>query len=148
VAPLLVSISYASLQHAGRELQNGECQAAKRRALSSLSLSSERPQAYAIVGVCDLQLGFAPAAVEAMRKAAQYEPQSWEDAYWLAIAQAAAGEDPRAAAREAVRLNRLEPMLRSAYRRLRAGGPRQWEALAPVLRRQALRSGKVSIMNL
>jgi O-antigen ligase len=148
VAPLLVSTSYASLQHAGRELRRGECQAAKHQALSSLSLSAKRPQAYAIVGVCDLQLGFAPAAVEAMRKAAQYEPRSWENLYWLAIAQAAAGKDPRAAARRALALNPLEPMLRSAYRRLRAGGPRQWEALALVLRRQALRSGKVSIMNL
>ncbi len=148
VAPLFVSVSYAGLQRAGRELQHGECPAAKRQALSSLSLSARRPQAYAIVGVCDLQLGFAPAAVEAVRKAAEYEPQSWEDAYWLAIAQAAAGESPRAAARRALELNPLEPMLRSAYLRLRAGGPRQWEALAPILRRQALRSGKVSIMNL
>jgi len=148
VAPLLVSTSYASLQHAGRELQRGECQAAKRQALSSLSLSAERPQAYAIVGVCDLQLGFAPAAVAAMRLAAHYERQSWEDWYWLAIAEAAAGIDPREAAGRALALNRLEPMLQSAERRLRAGGPRQWEALAPILRRQALRSGRVSIMNL
>ncbi len=149
IAPLIVSTSYASLQHAGRELERGECTAAKRQALSSLSLSGARPQAYAIVGVCDMQLGFAPAAVEAMHKAAALEPQSWEDAYWLAIAQAAAGQNPLGAAARAVRLNPLEPMLHKAYTRLRhAGGPRQWEALAPLLRHQALISGKVSVMNL
>jgi hypothetical protein len=148
VAPLFVSTSYASLQHAGRELQRGECQAAKHQALSSLSLSAQRPQAYAIVGVCDMQLGFAPAAVEATRKATQYEPESWEDWYWLAIAQAAAGSDPLPAIRRALLLNPREPILQSVYRRLRAGGPRQWEALAPAMRHRALISGKVSIMNL
>jgi hypothetical protein len=148
VAPLLVSTSYARLQHAGRELQRGECAAARREALSSLSLGAERPQAYAIVGVCDLQQGFAPAAVAAMEKAAGYEPESWEDAYLLAIARAAAGRDPLVAARRAIALNPLEPMLSDAYRRLRRGGPRQWEALAPTLRRQALLSGKFSVVNL
>ncbi|MFI5009358.1 MAG: hypothetical protein ACHQDY_03695, partial [Solirubrobacterales bacterium] len=66
VAPLLVSTSYARLQHSGHQLRAGECRAAKHTALSSLSLSAKRPQAYAIVGVCDLRLGFAPAAVAAM----------------------------------------------------------------------------------
>jgi hypothetical protein len=154
VAPLLVSTSYARLQHAGRELQRGECAAAKHQALSSLSLGAERPQAYAIAGVCDLQEGFAPAAIAAMAKAAEYEPQSWEDAYLLAIARAGAGQNPLAAARRAIALNPQEPMLRNAYARLRAvgprgtGGPRRWEALAVPLRREALRSGKLSIMNL
>ena len=148
VAPLLISTSYARLQHAGRELQHGECPAAKREALSSLSLGAERPQAYAIVGVCDLQQGFAPAAVTAMAKTVAYEPQSWEDWYLLAIAQAAAGKNPLADARRAIALNPLEPLLHATYLRLRKGGPRQWEALAPPLRRQALSSGKFSIMNL
>jgi hypothetical protein len=148
VAPLLVSTSYARLQHAGRELQRGECAPAKRQALSSLSLGAERPQAYAIVGVCDLQQGFAPAAVTAMAKTVAYEPQSWEDWYLLAISQAAAGKSPLAAARRAVALNPAEPLMHTTYHRLSHGGPRQWEALAPALRRQALLSGKFSIMNL
>ncbi len=148
IAPLLISTSYARLQHAGRDLQRGECAAAKHQALSSLSLGAERPAAYAIIGVCDLQQGFAPAAVTAMQKAHEYEPQSWEDAYLLALARAAAGQNPSAAAARAVALNPLEPMLRNAYRHLRAGGPRHWEALAAPLRREALRSGKFTIMNL
>jgi hypothetical protein len=148
VAPLLVSTSYARLQHAGRALQAGNCRTAKSRALSSLSLSAERPQAYAIVGVCDLQLGFAPAAVVAMSKATEYERQSWEDWYWLAVARAGAGQDPLPAARRALALNPLEPLLQQSLRSLSRGGPRHWEALAPGLRRAALRSGKFSIMNL
>jgi hypothetical protein len=148
VAPLLIGTSYARLENAGRALAQGQCTAAKRDALSSLSLSAKRPQAYAIVGVCDLSQGFAPAAVTAMAKATEYEPQSWEDWYWLAVARAAAGQDPHTAARKALQLNPLEGLLKNAVRRLDRGGPRQWEALAPRLRREALSSGKFSITSL
>jgi hypothetical protein len=148
VAPLLVSTSYARLQSSGRALQAGNCKTAKSKALSSLSLSAERPQAYAIVGVCDLQQGFAPAAVAAIGKATEYERQSWENWYWLAVARAAAGQDPRPAVRKAIALNPLEILLRQALKHFDEGGPRQWEAIAPSLLRQALRSGKFSIMNL
>jgi O-antigen ligase len=148
VAPLLIGTSYARLENSGRALAQGNCVAAKRDALSSLSLSAERPQAYAVVGVCDLQQGFAPAAVAAMTKAAAYESQSWENWYWLAVARAAAGEDPRAAARRALALNPLDDLLQSTARRLDSGGPRQWEAAAPLLRRQALASGKFAITSL
>jgi hypothetical protein len=148
VGPLLAGISYARLQGAGHALQRGDCVAAKRSALSSLSLSAKRPQAYAIVGVCDLREGFAGAAVSAMRQAAALEPQSWEDAFWLAVAQASAGRDPHAAARGALALNPLEPLLRETLVALRGSDPRRWEAAAPALARKALASGKVSIMAL
>jgi hypothetical protein len=136
------------LQHAGRALQHGNCVSAKHSALSSLSLSAKRPQAYAIVGVCDLQQGFAPASVTAMSKAAALEPSSWEDQLWLAVARAGAGVDPRGAARRALALNPREPLLQSAVKQLRGSDPRRWEAAAPGLRRVALRSGKFSIMSL
>jgi hypothetical protein len=148
IAPLLIGTSYARLQNAGRALAQGECASAKRDALSSLSLSAARPQAYALVGVCDLRQGFAPAAVTAMAKATAYELQSWENFYWLAVARAAAGQNPRAAMRRALALNPLEALLKNAARRLAVGGPRQWEALAPRLRREALASGKFAVTSL
>lgn len=148
VTPLLVGISYARLQRAGQALKQGDCLAAKHDALSSLSLSAERPQAYAIIGVCDLRQGFAPAAVSAMAKAVAYEPSSWENEYWLAVARAGAGTDPLPALRRAIELNPREPLPRNAARELRAGGPERWESLAPALRETALRSGKFTIASL
>jgi hypothetical protein len=148
VAPFLVGTSYARLQEAGSAFVHGNCQTAKHDALSSLSLAAKRPQAYALIGVCDLQQGFAPAAVSAMTKATEYEPQSWEDWYWLAVARAAAGEDPRPAARRALALNPRELLLKNAVRHLDHGGPRQWEALAPRLGHEALISGKFAITSL
>jgi O-Antigen ligase len=148
VAPLLVGTSYARLQHSGEQLKRGECAKAREEALSSLSLSAKRPQAYAIIGLCDLQQGFAQAAVPAMTEAATLEPQSWEEQYWLAIARAGAGLDPHAAIARAIQLDPLEGGLRHAARLLHPNDPRAWEAAAPRLRIEALASGKFSITSL
>src|SRR6202034_7349 len=134
VAPLLVVTSYARLQHSAMDLERGECTSARQEALSSLSLSAKRPQAYAIVGVCDLEQGFAQAAVPAMTQAAALEPESWEEQYWLAVARAAAGVDPHTAIRRALQLNPHERGLVNAARKLRGEDPRAWEAAAPRLR--------------
>jgi hypothetical protein len=149
IAPLLVGTSYARLQQSGLDLKTrGGCVSAKREALSSLSLSAERPQAYAIVGVCDLEQGFAQGAVPAMARAAALEPQSWEDAFWLADARAAAGLDPHAAIARAIALNPLEHGLRDAAARLSGDDREAWELAAARLRTEALDSGKFSITNL
>jgi hypothetical protein len=149
VAPLLGGVSYARLQQSGLDLKTrGGCASAKREALSSLSLSAKRPQAYAIVGVCDLEQGFAQAAVPAMAQAASLEPQSWEDAFWLADARAAAGLDPHAAIARAIALNPLEHGLRNAAEELSGDEREGWEEAAPRLRTEALDSGKFAITNL
>ena len=148
VAPLLIATSYARLHSSAQDLRRGDCVAAKREALSSLSLSAKRPQAYVIVGVCDLRQGFAQAAVPAMASAARLEPHSWEDAFWLGVARAAAGIDPRAAIARAIALDPLEQGLRNAARRLASSDPRSWEAAAPRLRFEALASGKFALTSL
>jgi hypothetical protein len=148
VCPLLVSTSYGRLQRSGQELKQGECASAKQEALSSLSLSAKRPQAYSIIGVCDLELGFAQSAVPAMTQAAALEPGSWEAQFWLAVARAAAGIDPHAAIHRAIELNPREEGLRNAARKLRSSDPRAWELAAPRLRREALTSGRLSVTNL
>jgi O-antigen ligase len=148
VCPLLVSTSYARLQNSAGELKRGECVSAKQEAISSLSLSAKRPQAYTVIGLCDLEQGFAQSAVPAMSQAATLEPDSWENQFWLADAQAAAGLDPHAAIRRAIELNPGEAGLRNAARKLSSSDPRAWERAAPRLAREALTSGKFSITNL
>ena len=145
IAPLLAGTSYARLQHSARDLRQQDCVGAKRQALSSLSLSARRPQAYTIIGVCDLQLGFAQAAVAAMAQAQSLEPASWEGSYWLALARAAAGLDPRSAIERALTLNPLSSLIKHASLALDAPDPHRWEAVAPLLRSEALASGQLSI---
>jgi hypothetical protein len=148
VAPLLGATSYARLHRSGDELVRGECSSAREEALSSLSFSAKRPQAYAIVGICDLEQGYAQAAVPAMTQAASLEPQSWEEWFWLAVARAGAGVSPHSAIRRAIALNPRENGLRHAARVLRSSDPRSWERAAPRLRVEALTSGKLSITSL
>jgi hypothetical protein len=148
VTPVLVGISYERLQNAGKALAQNDCVSAKRDALSSLSLLAERPEPYAIIGVCDLRQGFATASIGAMEQAVHYEPNSWEEQYWLAIARAGAGVDPFGALHRAIELNPLEPMLKDAARRLHEGGPAHWESLALPLSQSALASGKIAIASL
>jgi hypothetical protein len=148
IAPLLGSVSYTRLQRSGQELKRGECTSARSEALSSLSLSAKRPQAYEVVGICDLEQGFAQAAVPAMAKAAALEPANWEGQFWLGVARAAAGLDPRPAIARAIVLDPLEGGLRHSQLVLRSSDPRAWERAAARLRREALTSGKLAITNL
>jgi hypothetical protein len=148
LAPALASTSNARLHRASYELTHGNCAAAKRDALSSLSLAASRPQAYVIVGVCDLEQGDAEQALPAMAEASSLERQSWEDAFWLAVARAAAGVDPHAAIARAIALNPREGGLRAAAARLASRDPRRWERVAPRLRGEALDSGKFQVTNL
>jgi O-Antigen ligase len=148
ICPLLVSVSFTRLQSASAALEQGKCDSAKHQALSSLSFSADRPQAYAIIGVCDLQQGFAKPAEHAMAKAASHEPGSWENQYWLAVALAASGENPHAAISRAIELNPREYLLRQAAKALSSQNPRLWEAASRGLWITALRSAKFSITNL
>ena len=80
-----------------------------------------------------------------MAQAAAVEPASWEGPYWLALARAAAGIDPRGAIDRALLLNPLSQLPRTAAARLRTSNPRGWEQAAAGLRREALDSGQLSI---
>lgn len=148
VAPLLVAVSFSRLQRSAGELQRGQCTSARQEALSSLSLSAKRPQAYVVIGLCDLEQGFAQAAVPAMTQAAALEPESWEQQFWLAVARAAAGVNPHAAIARALQLNPRSEGLGNAARKLSSNNPRAWELAAPRLRLEALTSGKFSITHL
>jgi O-antigen ligase len=148
VAPLLVGLSYARLHTAAQEMRTGDCAAARSSALASISLSARRPQAYEVLGVCDLEQGFPAAALPAMSQAASLEPVSWEAQFWLAVARAASGLDPRAAIARARSLNPLEGGLANAQRRLDTSNPRVWERVAPRLRSEALTSGRLALTSL
>lgn len=145
VTPLLVSLSYARLHAAAADVRAGDCPAARQHALSSISFNADRPDSYSLIGVCDLEQGFASAAVTAMRKAASLDPENWQEAYWLAVARAAAGQDPRLAAQRALELNPLEPLARRLVLALRSSDPRLWEAAAPSLRTAAIDSGLFAV---
>lgn len=114
VTPALLMLSQYKLQSAASAFDKGSCKTATRDAISSINVLGNRPQPYQIVGYCDLDNGRPQDAVAAFQKAVEQEPRSWEYHYGLALAQGAAGTDPRPEIRLASRLNPREPLVKQA----------------------------------
>ena len=149
VAPLLVMLSASRLGEASDALAAGpDCRTAKAKAIDSLDYLSDRPEPYAIIGLCNVVLGFPSAAVDPLERALAEDPRNWEYHYALAIGQAANGEDPRREAAIARRLNPVDGYTRSAVDLLAGDDPAQWRRAADRLAEEAVTSGKLTIHNL
>jgi hypothetical protein len=149
IAPLLVGFSYQRLRASSVSLVHGNCAAAKRQALSSISLLAVRPQAYEILGYCDLRQAYPVEALAAMRKAVSYDANNWNYHYGLAIALAANGLDPRPEARRTYQLDRKEGDTEFELAVFSGThNPLRWERLAPGVMLEGLQSGSLAVTNL
>jgi hypothetical protein len=147
VLPVLIVGSQDRLGEAENALyaSTPDCVTASAYARASIGWLDVRPEPFEILGFCDLRNGRPADAVVQMRRAARLDRGSWETWYALSIAQAAAGVDPMAAARRALRMDPLDPLTRQAVHQLGSGGPREWAGSARVLRAAALKSNQLSI---
>jgi hypothetical protein len=146
VLPVLVIGSQSRLRVAERALYATNCTRASSAARSSSGWLSARPEPYEILGFCDLRRGRADLAVMEMHRALKRDPESWERYYTLAIAQGAAGIDPRSATLRALRLNPLEPLARQAARAFRGSSRARWASGARAVSEAALASNDLSIV--
>jgi O-Antigen ligase len=125
VVPAVVTISQGKLDHAVQTfLRRGDCSQVIDEARSASSVLPLRPEPYRLEGYCQARLGQTRRAVDSMQEAVDRDPGNWQYRYSLAVAQAAAGVDPRPAAREALRLNPLEPATRDLVKRFPSANPR------------------------
>jgi O-Antigen ligase len=146
VTPVLIIGSQRRLGEAQSALyETGSCPRASSAALSSIGWLDVRPEPYEIVGFCDLREGRPRQGVAAMSEAVSHDPGSWETHYALALAQAAAGIDPRGEAEQALRMDPYEPLTEQAAKQLRTAGPAEWVSRARALRAAALKSKDLSI---
>lgn len=145
VAPALVYVSQKRLDGAVGALARGDCPAASDEATASLSWLAARPQPYAVLGYCNLERGLPALAVSAMGKAVERDPHNWEMRFGLALAEGAAGADPRPSAAHALRLNPREPLVRDFARAAAGGDPTRWRTAAAEARAAALESRRLSI---
>jgi hypothetical protein len=148
VAPLLIGFSYQRLRGSGTALLEGNCAVAKQKALSSISLLSVRPQAYEILGLCDLQQSYPIEALAAMRKAVSYDRQDWNYHFGLALALAANDLNPIPEARRAVQLNPQNPLVHDALQTLQSATSRSWPQVTQGLILEGIQSGSLSVVNL
>jgi hypothetical protein len=123
LTPVTVAIAQGRLNRSVDALQRGDCATATDAALGSLDVLSVQADPFEVLGWCDARAGQFPLALRAMQVARRRDPDNWQNAYGLAVVQALAGEDPRPAARTALRLNPLEPLTRGLARGLRSTRP-------------------------
>jgi hypothetical protein len=130
IVPARLAVSQARLDSALGAMNDGHCGTAEADAKSSLAATGERPTPYVVIAYCDMRLGRYGAAIVAVRRALERDPGDWELSYYLAVARAGAGLDPRAAAQRAARLNPYEDLATSAPVRFQAGSSRAWKEAA------------------
>ena len=128
--PVRVLLSEAALAHSRRAFANGDCPTAIDHALDASELLSARAEPLVIIGYCDARLGEPRLAVAAMEKAVARDPRNWETHYGLAVARAAAGLDPRPAARQAQRLSPTEELAAEAVARFDTEDRATWRRRA------------------
>jgi hypothetical protein len=130
VPPALMVESQRKLNESVNALKRNDCSAAVAAALASSDALSVRPEPFEVLGYCDVRLGHARLGVQMLEAAVRRDPDSWERHYGLALVRAAAGLDPRAEARRALKLNPLDPLARRAVRLFRTSDPEEWERRA------------------
>jgi len=146
VTPVLIIGSQSRLDQAESALYSSNCTKAGSAALSSIGWFDIRPEPYEILGLCDVKRGLPRLGVAAMQQAVRRDPGSWETYYMLAIAQGAAGIDPRPAAERALRMNPHEPLTQRELRELSSSSPTEWVSRAAIVSAAALHNNSLSIV--
>jgi hypothetical protein len=130
VSPALMAISQGYLNTAVRDFDEGNCAGASRQALNAIHTLSVRPEPYQLLGFCDSREGENALAITMLETAIERDRGEWESYYGLALVQAAAGEDPRAAARKAYEMAPHEPLAEEGNELFTSGNPRAWKRRA------------------
>ena len=118
ITPLAMARSQERLNESVRAFRAGDCAASIEAALASNSAVGARPEPFQMLSFCDLRLGRPRLAVAQARKAVSLDPGSWEFRYSLGLVQAAVGQDPASALRQARRRNPRSTLVRRAQSRL------------------------------
>src|SRR3954447_3067599 len=147
VGPIMIIGSQSRLNDGLFAFQHWNCPNAVSDVRNSLNWVASRTEAYQIMAYCQIVGDYPVQGLQAAQKARRYDPHNWETDAWLAVAQAAAGRDPRPAINRAVvRTPRLTD-LRQMQRYLKGSKPSDWRRNAPRARRALASTGQVAILN-
>jgi O-antigen ligase len=136
VIPASVAISQGRFDHAVQTfLHDGDCPKVIREARDASSILAMRPEPYRLEGYCQARLGRTREAIDSMSKAVRRDPNEWQYRFALSVVRAAAGEDPRPAARQARRLDPREPLTNGLVLVLSTPDRRVWRKQGRVLLR-------------
>jgi O-antigen ligase len=142
VVPASVLASQQRLDASVEALRDGNCDAAVTEARRSLDVLELRAEAHEVIGICFARTGDYGRAGEALERALERDPDNWALHSSLAAVLAAAGRDPRAQAREGLRLNPREPLARDVARRLSGSNGARWRRAGRELAQALTPSGR------
>jgi hypothetical protein len=128
VLPVRVALSEARLDDALVALRGGDCRTATDKANASLEALEARADPFQVIAFCMLAEDRPVDALAAMEQGARRDPENWEMQYGLAVARAAAGQDPRPAARRAAALNPLGTLSQEGMERFAISERDAWRA--------------------
>jgi hypothetical protein len=109
MTPALFAYSQGPLDRSINAFADRDCDVAINDALTATERFGTRPEPWMVLGYCDARLGQYALARRAMNAARERDPNNWQYAYGQAIVYGVSGLDPRPYAREALRLNPLDP---------------------------------------
>jgi O-antigen ligase len=128
VAPAYLWLSQRRLDNATTAFGQGNCQAATRDALSSISILGDRPEPYEVISYCDIRRDLPGLAIATIQKAISLDPGNWNFRYDLGVMRASAGLDPIPAIQKAISLDPREPLIQDALRTFSNKSPSQWQS--------------------
>ena len=137
VVPLRLAISQNRLDAASADFARKPCARVDADAAASLKAVGSRPEPYELMAACRLRAGRFAEAQRSIREAIRRDPDNWRPRYVLAVIRARAGQDPRPAARAALRLDPRSSVTRAAVAAFERGrSPRAWRAAARAIQRE------------
>ena len=130
LVPLNIIRSQHALVDAQRAVRTGDCEETVQRSLAATRALSSRPESFELLAWCDVRLGQAPLALSAAAAAVRRDPENWELRYTQALVRAVGGQDPRSAARAALRRNPLDARAQDLARQLTQRNRARWRRIA------------------
>ena len=130
VTPAQLAQSQSRLNQAVDALKANRCERSIGLSLQAAELVPSRPEPFELLAYCNSRLGRHDLAERAASTAIDRNPGLWEYHYDLALVRAAAGEDPRAAAAQASRLNPQGDIPKEIVDAFDSDSPRVWRRRA------------------
>jgi hypothetical protein len=130
VSPAAIWRSQTQLIKSIKAFERGDCVTAQRAALASNAALPSRSDPFELISYCQAGARQFPLALGAIHAARERDPRNWELAYSDALIRAAAGLDPRPAARAALAMYPASPTARAAVRGFSTGNRRAWRRFA------------------
>jgi len=130
VSPAAIWRSQTQVIKSVEAFERGDCLTAQRAALASNAALPSRWDPFEVISYCEAGAGRFPLALSAIHAARDRDPRNWELAYSDALIRAAAGLDPRPAARAAFAMYPSSPLARAAVRAFSTGNRRAWRRFA------------------